>query len=141
MRRVLAIAVLASLCLAVLPLEADDVTGADRVLCSALEVTIATEDGQCVSDLASNLNVPQFIEIDLEAGRLSTTAASGENRATTVESVKREGGLVILQGFENGRAFSFMIVETTGQLTVAVAREGLAVTAFGACTPMAAPGR
>lgn len=139
MQRVLPIAVLMGICLAAAPLRADDVTGADRLLCSSLEVMVATEDGACEVDLPSNLNVPQFVEIDLKAGRLSTTAASGENRATTVESVKRDSGLIILQGFENGRAFSFMISEQTGLLTVAVAREGLAVTAFGACTPLPAP--
>lgn len=139
MRRVIPVIALTCLFLAVTPLEADDITGADRLLCSSLEVMVATEDGACEVDLPSNLNVPQFVEIDLKAGRLSTTAASGENRATAVDSVKRVNGLIILQGFENARAFSFMISEQTGLLTVAVAHEGMAVTAFGACTPLPSP--
>lgn len=139
MRRALTIAVLLGLCLAAAPLRADDVTGAERLLCSSLQVTISGEDGTCKVDQPWNLNVPQFFEVDLATGRLSTTAASGENRATTADSVKREGGLIILQGFENGRAFSFMISEPTGLVTVAVARDGVGVTAFGACTPLPAP--
>jgi len=35
---------------------------------------------------------------------------------------------------EGGRAFSFVIDEATGLLTVAVARDGLSVSVFGACT-------
>jgi hypothetical protein len=41
----------------------------------------------------------------------------------------------VLQGYENGRAFSFMIDEATGDVTAAVARETVAVSVFGACTP------
>lgn len=137
MRRVLPAVVLVCLSVAAAPLRADDVTGAGRVLCATLEVMVSTEDGECAAELAANLNVPQFFEIDLETGRLSTTAASGENRATAVDAVKRDGGLIVLQGFEQGRAFSFVITEETGTLTVAVARDGFAVTGFGACTPLA----
>jgi hypothetical protein len=139
MRRVLPTIAMTCLCLAAVPLQADDLTGAERLLCSSLQVTISGEDGTCKVDQPWNLNVPQFFEVDLKTGRLSTTAASGENRATTVDSIKREGGLIILQGFENGRAFSFLIAEETGLVTVAVARDGLGVTAFGACTPMPPP--
>jgi hypothetical protein len=38
-----------------------------------------------------------------------------------------------------GRAFSFVIVEKTGMASIAVAREGMTVSVFGACTPMPAP--
>lgn len=121
------------------PVAADDVSGARHVLCSVSEVTVSTDGGVCEVDLPSSLNLPRFFEIDLESGRMATTEASGENRATTVESVRREDGLVILQGVENGRAFSFLLAEESGLVTIAVARDGLAVTAFGACTPVPAP--
>jgi hypothetical protein len=35
-----------------------------------------------------------------------------------------------------GRAFSFVITEQTGQVTVAVATRDGAVSIFGACTPI-----
>lgn len=34
----------------------------------------------------------------------------------------------------SGRAFSFVIDEATGHMTVAVSRDGLSVSVFGACT-------
>jgi hypothetical protein len=114
---------------------ADDVTGAQQLLCTAVQATGCFEDGDCYQDLPWNLNVPQFIQIDLAAKRLSTTKASGENRSTPIEYLKRQGGLIVLQGFEGGRAFSFVISEATGMVSVAVAREGRAVVVFGACTP------
>jgi len=40
-----------------------------------------------------------------------------------------------LQGVEGGRAFSFVISEATGSLSVAVATKDGATTVIGACTP------
>ena len=130
-----------ALLLASAPLAADDLTGADRFLCSSAQVTACFALGECVSLPPWELNVPQFIEIDLGEMTLSTTAASGEDRSTPIKNLEREDGpgrasLIFLQGVENGRAFSFVITEETGMASIAVARDGLAVTVFGACTPM-----
>jgi hypothetical protein len=46
----------------------------------------------------------------------------------------RNEGLVYLQGLEGGRAFSFVIDEDSGRMTVAVSRDGIAVNVFGICT-------
>ena len=136
MRNRIAVATLAVA--AVLPsiAGADDLTGQDRMLCTAVEATRCMESGTCTSELPWNLNIPQFIEVDLKAKTFSTTKASGENRSTPIRTVSREDGLIILQGFEAGRAFSFVIHEESGMASVAVARDGLTVSIFGACTPM-----
>jgi hypothetical protein len=119
-------------------LSADDLTGQDRLLCAAVEATRCTEGGSCVSEAPWKLNIPGFIEIDLKAKTFATTKASGENRMTPIRTVSREEGLVILQGFEAGRAFSFVIHEQSGMASVAVARDGLTVSVFGECTPIPA---
>ena len=116
--------------------SADDLTGQDRILCAAVEVTRCMESGTCSSELPWNLNIPQFIEIDLKAKTFSTTKASGENRTTAIRTLLREDELLVLQGFEMGRAFSFVIHEPSGMASVAVARDGLTVSIFGSCTPM-----
>jgi hypothetical protein len=121
---------------AAIPAAADDLTGINRILCTSVQVTVCTESGDCVIDLPWNVNVPQFIEIDLASKRMNTTKASGENRSTAIEHLRRENGAIVLQGFERGRAFSFVITEATGALSVAVAAEDKAVAVFGACTPM-----
>lgn len=116
---------------------ADDLTGADRLLCAAIQATVCSEDGECEIDLPWNVNIPQFIEVDLEAGRLETTAASGENRMTAIEQFRRIDGTIVLHGYEMGRAFSWVVNERTGHVTAAVATDGVAVSVFGVCTPMA----
>jgi hypothetical protein len=138
------IALAAALLLPCQAVWADDLTGSSRFLCAAVQATVCSEDGECAIDLPWNVNIPAFIEVDLEAGSLATTAASGLDRATPIEHLSRIDGTIVLQGFEMGRAFSFVIEERTGQLTVAVATGGLGVTVFGVCTPATSaepPGR
>ncbi len=123
---------------------ADDLADSNRFLCSPVQATVCSDGGDCEIDLPWNLNIPAFIEVDLTTRRLSTTAASGENRTTPIENVTRRDGLIVLQGFEMGRAFSWVISEQTGQVTAAIASEGRAVSVFGSCTPIAStdePGR
>jgi len=114
---------------------ADDISGADVALCSSAQATLCSADGSCESGPPWSWNIPQFIEIDFKAKKVNTTEASGENRATPIKNIERADGVVFLQGAEQGRAFSFVIDEKTGMLSVAVARDGVTVSVFGACTP------
>lgn len=118
--------------------RADDLTGQQRFLCTASQVTLCYTDGDCDKGSAWDFDVPQFIEVDLGQKRLSTTKASGQSRTTPILNQQRDGGQIVLQGYENKRAFSFLIDEKTGWMTVAVARRDVAVTVFGACTPKTA---
>jgi len=117
---------------------ADDLTGHDQILCAAGTVTACSEDGECVKGAPFDFNVPQFVEVDLEAKTLSTTEASPERRSTPIAHMKRADGFIVLQGEEGGRAFSFMINEPAGLATVAVALDGFNIAVFGSCTPMPA---
>lgn len=120
------------------PARADALTGADQLLCSAGSASVCCDDGQCASGTASELDIPQFIEVDLAAKRVNTTKASGLNRTSPIDNLKRVDGLIILQGVENKRAYSISISEKTGELAAAVAAPGCSITAFGVCTPMPA---
>ena len=114
---------------------AENLTGAEKVLCAPTGVNICANDGACVSALPWEVNIPQFIEVDFKEKHLATTEASDRNRVTQFESISNEDGVIYLQGLENGRAFSFVINESTGFMTAAVARDSLTVTGFGVCTP------
>ncbi len=117
---------------------ADDLTGHDRFLCSIGDVTMCNMDWECETDSPSRFNIPDFIEFDLAASLLKTTEASHENRQTPILFVTREDGLIVLQGLEMGRAFSFNIDEVTGVLTASAANAGSFSGAFGVCTPLPA---
>jgi hypothetical protein len=121
--------------------SADDLTNVSHLLCVPVQATLCTEDGECAVELPWNVNIPQFIEVDLEAGRLATTEASGENRQTPIEHLRRVDGNIVFHGFEMGRAFSWVIDEASGRVTAAIATDGISVAIFGACTPAAGDGK
>jgi hypothetical protein len=136
MAKVTAIAFILMLALGAGAGSADDLTGATRLLCAPIQAAVCVEDGECEVDVPWSLNIPQFVEVDLEAGRLATTAASGENRMTPIEHLRRSDGTIVLHGYEMGRAFSWVVNERTGHVTAAVAADGVAVSVFGVCTPL-----
>ena len=120
------------------PARADDLTGVDRFICSAGSVSACCDDGECASGTAAELGVPQFMEFDVKQRRVSTTKASGLDRATAIDNLKRDNGIIVMQGVENGRAYSFVVDEKQGTLsaTVAVQEAGCNIIGFGTCTPM-----
>ena len=113
---------------------AEDVTGVTRMVCASGQAQICLETGDCYAATPWELSVPDFVIIDTKKGTISTTKASGLDRSTEFTKSERKEGLIHLQGVEGGRAFSFVIHEKTGRLTAAIARDGLSVTVFGACT-------
>ena len=135
-RRIATLISVLIMALASSPALADDLTGHPRFLCAIGDVTMCNSDWVCETDSPSRFNIPDFIVFDLEARLLKTTEASYENRQTEILHVTREGGLIVLQGFEMGRAFSFNIDEATGRLTASAVRPGIFSGAFGVCTPM-----
>lgn len=120
--------------LVALPAWADDVSRSEKLLCSASRIVACFEGGDCAELMAEEIDVPQFVVVDTRAKRLATTRASGENRSTPIREISRADGLLFFQGIEQGRAFSFVVHELSGHLTVAVSRDGLSVSVFGSCT-------
>ena len=119
--------------LAMAAAAAEDLAGVSEMICSTAQAQICLETGECYAAIPWELDIPDFVVIDTKKKTVSTTKASGLNRSTVFSKVDRTDGLIYMQGIEGGRAFSFVIDEATGRMTVAVSRDGLSVTVFGAC--------
>lgn len=114
--------------------HAENLKGVEEMICAATQVMICIEDDTCYSATTEQLNMPEFVVIDTDKKTISTTKASELNRSTAFSSASIVDGQIFLQGIEGGRAFSFVIDEDTGRLTVSVARDGFSVSVFGVCT-------
>lgn len=114
--------------------QAENLEGVDKMICAAAQVQICIENDTCYAATPAELDIPNFVVIDTRKKTISTTRASNQNRSTPFTSVQKIDGLFYLQGIEGGRAFSFVIDEATGHMTVAVSRDGISVSVFGACT-------
>ena len=113
---------------------AENVEGVNDLICATGQAQICFETDECYAATPWELAVPDFILVDVKKKTISTTKGSGEKRSTEASRVVREEGMIMMQGIEDGRAFSFVIHESTGRLTAAIARDGFSVTVFGACT-------
>jgi hypothetical protein len=118
------------------PALCDDLSEATSLLCSSSWAMVCTGDQECESGPPWAWNIPQFVEVNLETKMLSTTEASGENRTTPAEFLRREDGVIVIQGMELGRAFSIVVSEDLGSMSASIAAEDLTVSVFGACTPL-----
>lgn len=114
--------------------QAENLEGVDKMICAAAQAQICIEHDTCYSAAPADLDVPDFVVIDLDEKTISTTRASDQNRSTVFSSVLRSNGLIHLQGLEGSRAFNIVINEATGHMTAAVLRDGLSVSVFGVCT-------
>jgi len=113
---------------------AENLEGANEILCASTQAQICFETGECFSVQPWELAIPEFVLIDTKKKTVSTTKASGQDRSSPFTSYSRSDGLIYLQGTEGMRAFSFVIDEVAGHMTVAVARDGMSVSVFGSCT-------
>lgn len=94
------------------------------------------ETGKCDTNAAESLNLPPFIKIDLVAKQMSGVE-EGIEEAAAIERVEHVDGRLVLQGVQDGRGWSMVIVEQSGDMTLSVAGDDTAWQAFGACTPLA----
>jgi hypothetical protein len=115
--------------------QADDLTGAQRFLCAASQVTRCYGRGECKSGPPWQWNMPSFLQFDLVKKTLSTPASSAEQRSSPITYLTRDQDQIYIQGTENARAFSMVIVEETGLASMAVVLDGITVSVFAACTP------
>jgi len=128
---------LAALALA-LPTWADDITGSNLFLCTTGIATKCEEGGECQRVPVLTMNVPHFIEFDLDNKTIGTTEASHINRSTEIKHLMRNDGFIVLQGYEQGRVFSFSVTEQTGRMRMSVISDDEIVVVFGVCTPFPA---
>ena len=117
------------------PVAADTLKDASRMLCVPGTVSHCVNGEGCNSELPETENIPEFIEVDLKSKTIAATKASGEDRSTPIKIQSRIEGYIYLQGLENGRTFSLVISESTGDLTFAIAADGETAVMFGGCTP------
>ena len=113
---------------------AEDLSSVDEFVCSVSHVSLCAETGECFDVQPWEIDMPQFVVVDMKRKMIATTRASDQRRSTAISNSSRDSAVIYLQGTEAGRAFSIVIDEATGLLTAAVARDGFSISVFGACT-------
>lgn len=109
--------------------------GSVPLLCVPIEITQCDEGGKCYQGTAEDVNLPQFIHVNLKEKSLSGVGAAAE-RTTAIDFMERQNGRIVLHGGQGGRGWTAVISEATGKLSATISEEGTAFIIFGACTAL-----
>lgn len=109
-----------------------DMDGTAPILCALITVTECDRWGDCEPADPEVLALPPFVRVD--ASKKTMEATDGSGRKTTIQTVSKEKGRLLLQGAENGRAWSLVIGQKAGEMTAAVADHDGGFVISGTCT-------
>jgi hypothetical protein len=109
-----------------------DMDGTAPILCALITVTECDRWGDCGPADPEVLALPPFIRVD--ASKKTMEATDGSGRKTTIQTVGKENGRLLLQGAENGRAWSLVIGQKAGEMTAEVADHDGGFVISGTCT-------
>ena len=134
MRRFVLAALVSALWLLPAGAGASDFDGSKPLLCVPTDIISCEGAGDCRRSTAEDLNIPQFIHIDIGGKVLSGALEGGAEQETGIGNVVARDGRTILQGAESGRGWSVVIMHDTGEMSGAIAGDEMAFVLLGACT-------
>jgi hypothetical protein len=132
MRRLKVLSLLLSIGLAPYPLVAATHNGSAPLLCALMEVMECEVAHECQRTTAEHVHLPPFIKVNFAEKTL--VGANNDAQEAAVENVQHANGRLVMQGGKEGRGWSLVILEDTGQMSAVVADGDGAFVIFGACT-------
>lgn len=107
--------------------------GSKPMLCAITAMNECTADGKCERSAPhAGVNLPTFVRVDVK-GKLLTDNEGG-GRKTEIKVVSVLDGQLVLQGGENGKAWSIVIASQDGAFGASVVEDDGLFAIFGNCT-------
>jgi hypothetical protein len=132
MRQLKVLSVILSIGLAPYPLAAATYDGSAPLLCALMEVVECEAASDCQRTTAENVNLPPFVKVNFV--EMTLIGADNDDRQAAVASIQNADGRLVMQGGQQGRGWSLVILKDTGKLSAVVADGDAAFVIFGACT-------
>jgi hypothetical protein len=115
-------------------MDAAEFDGSTPMVCAVLEVIECDRGGGCESVEPVDMGLPPFMRVNV--GGKFFEAADGSGLKTPIQSstLVKEQERLLLQGGEQGRAWSVVIAQKTGAMTAAIVDHDGGFMISGACT-------
>lgn len=104
-----------------------------RLICSAAEAVSCSKDGECIRGPVDKVNLPLFFQVDADNKKVVSLTEAGEVRTSPITGTQSMDGYTIVLGTDVDTAWSMIINEQTGIMTLGVATADTGFTVFGAC--------
>jgi hypothetical protein len=107
--------------------------GSKPMLCAVTAVSECTKDGACErSAPQEGNNLPGFVRVDVAGKLLSDNDGAG--RKTAIQSSSIVDNQLMLQGAENGKAWTIVVATDSGIFGSSVVEDDGLFAIFGRCT-------
>lgn len=113
---------------------AQDLDWPSSVVCALGAPTICTEE-RCRPTSLDLLDVPSMVRLDLQSGAMHAVTPDHLGRTSTFTVIERSETRIVMQGFENGRAFSAMLGED-GTLAISATSPATNFSVFARCASL-----
>jgi hypothetical protein len=106
------------------------------LICAATQVVECGAAGECFRSTPQNFNLPVLFKIDIANKVAESARAGGEKRMSAIAGVTEADGVTVLQGVDGADGWSTRIDQSSGQMTVVSAADGLGYVVFGTCATL-----
>ena len=109
--------------------------GSSSMLCAVTSTVSCDPRGDCIVGPADAVNMPTFMNFDLDKKIVESARKGGDRRTSKIVSISNQGDVLVLLGDEGTNGWSATIHKTSGSLTGSVATDGIGYLIFGSCLP------
>jgi len=113
---------------------AAELDGSAPILCAVMAVTECDRWGACEPAEPGSAGLPPFVRVNVGQKALEATDGSGRKTAIHSSTLVKEKERLLLQGGENGRAWSVVIGQRSGEMTAAIVDHDGGFLVSGVCT-------
>lgn len=114
---------------------AEGLDGSGPILCAATSTAVCEQHRECVLGPPEAVNLPVFWHVDPVTKTVKSKRGAGEVRSSTVTTVTKNGGMLILQGSDEGLGWSVSINPSSGKMVLTGGRD-IGYLVFGTCTAL-----
>lgn len=139
MKRLLLTFVATSLGLAA---NAADIDGKASLICANVELYECVSGRDCQAVTAQSIEASNLLKVDFRKKQVSGVGPAASRPATAIETRETAGGRIYLQGVDtdaesgDGLAWTMVIDQESGRMSLTAAGDDVVFNVFGSCTPI-----
>ena len=109
---------------------AGDFDGSKLLICAPVEAIDCAAGEACTKGLPDDIGAPNFLRIDF-----ANNAIVGPKQTTPILVMDKSDDQILLQGKELGYAWTLVLAQESGTMTLTLVNREAAFVLFGSCTP------
>lgn len=118
----------------ILPISANaaEFNGSKPFICTIIEAYECEPNADCKRVTVQDIDCPRFLRVDVSKKIIVGTMTDQSTRDVEIQSSAHVEGNFILQGVQKDRAWSMVVSESTGMMTLTVTGQDAGFVFFGA---------